>query len=165
MKKTLSIRFGYFLGFIAILFVIGFDYFLQSHGLIPCPLCILQRIMMIALSIVFFIGMLRNYRRVGNTILCILGIFITFFGMILAGRQSWLQHVPPVGTGECGVSLDYLLSLLPLNEVAKMVWQGGTECSELGWVFLRLSLAEWSLIMFGFFFIFVIVQLKRSRAP
>jgi disulfide bond formation protein DsbB len=162
MKKTRSVRFSYFLGFIVLLFLMGFVFFLQQHGLIPCPLCILQRMMMIALSVVFFMGMLLPLKKTGNIILGIMGLMVTVAGMLLAARQTWLQYTPPIGQGQCGVSLQYLLSILPITDVAKMIWQGGTECSELGWVFLGMSLAEWSLITFGLFFIFVILQLNRS---
>jgi len=162
IKKTRSIQLGYFLGFIITLCFMGFTFFLQSQGLIPCPLCLLQRIMMILLSLVFFIGMFSPFKKTGNIILGLIGLLITFAGMLLAGRQAWLQYIPPLNQGGCGVSLTYLLSILPITDVAKMIWQGGTECSELGWVFLGLSLAEWSLIIFGFFFLFVILQIKRS---
>jgi disulfide bond formation protein DsbB len=158
----ISVRFGYFLGFIAILFLMGFAYFLQHQGLIPCPLCILQRIMMISLCILFFIGMIRSFKKTGNIILGSMALILSLMGMLLAGRQSWLQYMPPQESGGCGVSLEYLLSILPVSDVAKMVWQGGTECSELGRVFWGMSLAEWSLMAFGIFFIFVVLQLKRS---
>jgi disulfide bond formation protein DsbB len=117
---------------------------------------------MFSLSIVFFMGMLWPFKKIGNIIICSMGLLLTTAGMILATRQSWLQYMPPRAEGECGVSLQYLLNILPVSDVAKMVWQGGTECSEVGWLFLGLSLAEWSLILFGLFFIFIMLQLKRS---
>lgn len=158
----MSVQSGYFLGFIVLIFLMAFVYFLQYHGLIPCPLCILQRIVMIALSVVFFIGMLQPCKKIGNMTIGVIGLLLSLTGIILAARQAWLQHMPPSSQGGCGVSLTYLLNILPVTDVIKMVWQGGTECSELGWVFLGLSLAEWSLITFGLFFIFIILQLKRS---
>jgi disulfide bond formation protein DsbB len=162
MKKLISVRQGYMLGFFIILLLEGFVYFLQSEGISPCPLCLLQRWMMGALCALFFVGMLFHFKKTGNKVIGIIGILITLTGMLLAGRQTWLQHIPPIGNGGCGVSLQYLVSVLPFFDVLKLVWQGGTECSETGWVFLHLSLAEWSLILFGIFFIFVILQLKRS---
>lgn len=164
MMKAISIQRGYFLGFIVILLMVGFVFFLQSRGVLPCPLCLLQRMMMMALSVVFFIGMLWPFKRIGNSVLGVLGMAITVGGMLLAGRQVWLQYLPPMSTGGCGVNLQYLLSILPFTDVMKIVWQGGTECSALGWVFLHLSLAEWSLVAFGGFFIFVLVQFKRGLA-
>jgi disulfide bond formation protein DsbB len=162
MKKMISVRQGYLLGFIVIILMISFVYFLESQGIVPCPLCLLQRMMMISLTIIFGIGMLFPFKKVGNILVGLLGLIITFCGMLLAGRQVWLQHMPPIGNGGCGVSLQYLLSVLPFTDVLKLVWQGGAECSERGWIFLYLSLAEWSLILFGIFFIFVMVQLKRG---
>lgn len=162
MKSTVSVRRAYFFSFLILVCFTGFTFYLQSQGFTPCALCLLQRSLMIILSIVFFIGMLFHFNKWGTLLFGMSGLIVTFAGMLLAGRQSWLQYMPPQGSGNCGVSLQYLINILPMTEVAKMVWQGGTECSELGWVFMGLSLAEWSLITFGVFFIFILLQLKRS---
>jgi protein dithiol:quinone oxidoreductase len=162
MKKTGSVRVNYFLGFVVLLFLMGFSFLLQYQGIVPCPLCLLQRMMMMALIIVCFIGIVCPFKKTGYIVLNMVGLLISLMGMLLAGRQIWLQYTPPIGQGECGVSLYYLLNILPMADVAKIVWQGGTECSEVGWVFLGLSLAAWSLLLFGSFFIFMIWQLKRS---
>ena len=83
-----------------------------------------------------------------------------FCGILLSGRQVWLQHVPPNGLGECGISLTYMFKIFPFTEALKHVWRGGTECSEQGFVFLNLSLAEWSLLWFILFFILFTYEIK-----
>ncbi|MBV8801534.1 MAG: disulfide bond formation protein B [Gammaproteobacteria bacterium] len=159
--KIQSVRQGYFFAFLIVLLILGFIFLLQSQGVIPCPLCLLQRMMLIGLSIIFFIGMIFPFKKRGQFFIGFLGILTSTLGLVFAGRQAWLQHMPPVGNGGCGVSLEYLFNLLPFVDVMKLVWQGGTECSEIGWVFLHLSLAEWSFILFGLFFIFILWQLRR----
>ena len=83
-------------------------------------------------------------------------------GILLSGRQVWLQHVPPSSLGECGASLTYMFQTLPVMKVINHVWTGGIECSQQGWTFMYLSLAEWSLLGFLGFFVFAVLQLKRS---
>ena len=160
--KKLSIRQSYLFAFLTIIVIMAFIFLLQSQGIVPCPLCLLQRMMMVILSIIFFAGMIFPYKKARYLLISLAGVLTTSIVMLLAGRQVWLQYMPPIGNGGCGVSLQYLFSVLPFKDVMKLVWQGGTECSELGWVFLHLSLAEWSFILFGLFFIFVIWQLIRS---
>ena len=87
--------------------------------------------------------------------------------MMHLGIDSWpysfLQHMPYSSLGDCGISLQYLFKIFPFTDAMKQLWQGGTECSQHGYEFLNLSLAEWSLIAFIVFFFFVILQLKRAK--
>src|SRR4029079_1091536 len=128
--------------------------FVESYlKMTPCPLCILQRIVMIMIGIIFLLNMIGKFHKYIYTLFTALGAILSLSGILLAGRQVWLQHLPKEGLGECGASLSYMLKILPLIETLKHVWRGGIECSEQGFVFLNLSLAEWSFIWFGIFFI------------
>lgn len=163
MKKANKARFGYFLGFVLIVFLLGLAEYLEVYkGMIPCPLCMLQRIVLVVLGVMFFIGMIFRMKRIGLFAIGLLSLFTCIGGILLSGRQVWLQHVPPSSLGECGVSLTYMFHTLPLMDVLKHVWTGGIECSQQGWAFMYLSLAEWSLLGFLGFFVFAVMQLKRS---
>lgn len=163
MNNVWSIRFSYFIGCMLIAALLGMAAYLEVYkGINPCPLCILQRIVLLTLGIIFFLAMALKIKKTGNILFGILGLITSLGGILLAGRQVWLQHAPPAGLGECGVSLQYMFKIFPLMEALKHVWQGGIECSQHGWVFMHLSLAEWSLLWFVLFFIFVIVQIKRA---
>ncbi|MDG2302078.1 MAG: disulfide bond formation protein B, partial [Gammaproteobacteria bacterium] len=50
---------------------------------------------------------------------------------------------------ECGPGLEYLLEVYPLFDVLKTVLKGSGDCAETQWVFLNLSIAEWSLFSFS----------------
>jgi len=163
MKKASKVRFGYFFAFLLIVFLLGLAEYLEIYkGMIPCPLCMLQRMVLIMLGVVFFIGMLFHMKKMGLFVIGLLSLLTTVGGILLSGRQVWLQHVPPSSLGECGASLSYMFQTLPLMKVLNHVWIGGIECSQHGWTFMYLSLAEWSLIGFLVFFVFALVQLKRS---
>lgn len=163
MKKASKARFSYFLGFLLILFLLGLAEYLEIYkAMVPCPLCMLQRIVFMGLGVIFFMGLIFHLKTVGLFVISLFSLLTSIGGILLSGRQVWLQHVPPTSLGECGASLTYMFKTFPLMNVLKHVWTGGIECSQQGWAFMYLSLAEWSLIAFAGFFVFAVLQLKRS---
>ncbi|NWN82855.1 MAG: disulfide bond formation protein B, partial [Halomonas sp.] len=48
----------------------------------------------------------------------------------------------------CGPGLDYMLDILPLQEVVNMVLSGSGECAEVDFLFLGISLPAWTLVGF-----------------
>lgn len=149
----------YLLGFLLIMLLLAISAYLEVFaGIIPCPLCSLQRATFGFLGILFLLGLgfytLRI--RIGGVIVHTLLVIAALMGIILSGRQIWLQHFPPSLGTECGVSLQYLLEALPLREALQKVFEGGPECSQRGWQFLSLNMAEWSLLCFAGFLFFAL---------
>jgi protein dithiol:quinone oxidoreductase len=142
-------RIGYALGFLVCLGLLGYAYYLQyGEGLDPCPLCILQRVAVAGMGLVFLVAIFHNPGRIGATIYALLQLGIGGAGAALAVRQVWLQSLPKDQVPACGMSLDYMLDTLPLAETLKKVFEGSGECAEKGWVFLHLSIAGWTLVFF-----------------
>jgi len=161
MIKLFSPRLTYLIGFIIVCISMGATAYLQTHyGITPCPLCILQRIVLALLGIVFFFGATLQLKKVGRIFFDVLASAFATMGVLLAGRQVWLQHMPSQGT-DCGASLQYMLQALPLNQVLQKVFAGSAECSRVDWRFLSLSLAEWSLICFVVLLFIAVLQLVR----
>ena len=158
----ISTRFHYFLGLVIICLLLGFSFYLQAHGMVPCALCLLQRIVLAILGFIFLIGALSKFKCIGQSILAIVTLIIAAIGVFLSGRQAWLQHFPSHQTGECAASLQYMMQALPLNEVLVKVLQGSAECADRVWSLLGLSLAEWSLACFVVIFLFGFYQLYRA---
>lgn len=152
-------KFGilYTIGFLIICTLLAISYYLEVYsGFNPCPLCIFQRFVFGFLGIVFFVGIL-TYKKFWNRLTTdFMIVLFSIAGIILAGRQVWIQQYPPANASECGVSLQYMLQALPLGEVFKKVFSGTAECTQRGWEFLHLNMAEWSLIWFIVFFLFAI---------
>src|SRR5438105_10155083 len=102
MKNLLTFRFTYFLGFILIAVLLGGAFYLQTYkGMSPCPLCLLQRVVMAALGVIFIIGAIFKLNKWGNVLLGFLGLLTAASGSLFAGRQVWLQLYPPGDSGGC----------------------------------------------------------------
>jgi len=129
--------------------LLGFGYYLQfGKGLEPCPLCIFQRLAYTAILVIAAIGLFHGPRRPWLWIYSGLVSVAAVAGILIAGRQVWLQHLPADQVPECGPGLNYMLQVFSLPKTLQMVFRGSGECAEVHWTFLSLSIAEWSLICF-----------------
>ncbi len=113
----------------------------------PCPLCILQRVAVIGMGVIFLLLAVHNPRS-GWARRIYLGLFglSVLGGIIVAGRHVWLQHLPPDKVPSCGPGLGYMLDTFPLAETLKKVFTGSGECASIDWSFLGLSMPTWVVI-------------------
>ena len=149
MFSKLTPRLGYSAGFLICGLLFAFALYLQYYEYQnPCPLCILQRVAFIAMMAVFLVGAIHGPRHTGATIYSTLLVIIAAIGAGIATRHVWLQHLPKDRVPECGPGLEYMLNRFPLTQALEKVFRGSGECAEVGWTFLNLSIAEWSLLWF-----------------
>ncbi|UCF75788.1 MAG: disulfide bond formation protein B [Betaproteobacteria bacterium] len=169
MFSRLQPRLGYAAGFLVCAGMIGFALYLQHvEGQEPCPLCILQRVVWVALGALFIVAAVHGPARIGAIVYGVLLFVIAGVGMGIAGRHVWLQHLPKDQVPACGPDLDFMLRQFPLSETLRRVLSGTGECAETGWTFLGLSIAGWSLLWFvviGAFAVFLtILALASARS-
>ena len=157
---TASSRKANLLAFLVVILLLGVTYYLQYYaGFVPCPLCLLQRFTMMGLGLIFFIGTIFFFQRTGKIILSVIAYIYALIGVLLAGRQVWLQHMPTAISGtDCSASLEYMMQALPITQVMQKIFSGSAECSLVDWRFLHLSLAEWALLSFLAFLFFTACQ-------
>jgi disulfide bond formation protein DsbB len=117
-------------------------------GLEPCPLCMFQRVAMVALGSVFAIAALHAPPGALARLYAVLGVVVAGAGAGIAGRHVYVQNLPPELVPECTPGLDYLVDVFPWTEVVRKVLTGSGECAEIDWVFLGLSMPAWVLIWF-----------------
>jgi disulfide bond formation protein DsbB len=142
-------RIGYLLGFLVCVGLMGYAFYLQYvEGIEPCPLCMLQRICVVAMGVVFLIAAFHNPGRAGAGVYALLQLLFGGAGAALAARQVWLQSLPKDQVPACGMGLNYMLDTLPFTDVLRKVLEGSGECAEKGWEFLHLSIAGWTLVFF-----------------
>lgn len=135
--------------FAACALLLGYAYYAQFYlGLEPCPLCIFQRIALIALAAVFALAGAHDPGRAGARVYASLIAVVALLGAGIAGRHVWLQSLPPDQVPACGPDLEYMLDLLPITEVIRKVFTGSGECAEIDWTFLGLAMPGWVLLWF-----------------
>lgn len=164
---TVTSRNGFLLGFLASCALIAtalyMQYVLKQE---PCPLCIFQRLFVIALGGVALLGALHNPQLFGRRIYAALLALLALGGGAVAARQVWLQHLPADQVPECGPGLDYMLETFPLSDTLGMVLRGSGECAEVGWTLLGFSIAEWMLVVFAGYLIYAAILMSaRVRGP
>ncbi len=145
-----SFRSQFLLGFLLSAGLIAFALFSQFQwGLLPCPLCIFQRIAFAGLAVVFLIGGLHAPKRVwGRRFYGLLALIPAGIGAGIAGRHVWLTTLPPDKVPECGPPLQFMMDTNPLTDVIRKVLTGSGECAKVDWSFLGLSMPAWSLVWF-----------------
>ena len=142
--------------------LLSFGYFLQYvQGLDPCPLCQVQRAFYYLVGLAFLAGALHGRFLPAYSLLAAL---FTLGGIGTAGRQVWLQHLPPDKVPQCGPDLGFMLKNLPLSRTLEKLFTGSGECAVVDWSFLGLSIAEWSLGWFCALFGYALwLTLKRGK--
>ena len=114
----------------------------------PCPLCMIQRVIFIAIGIIFFIAALHNPKRIAARVYSGLIVLFALSGVAVAGRHIWIQHLPKDQVPGCGPGLDFMLKNFPMADVWQELMHGSGECAEKGWTFLTLGIPEWSLVSY-----------------
>ena len=136
-------------------------------GLEPCPLCIFQRMFVIALGVVMLVAALHDPAQIGRRIYGALIVVLGVLGLVVAGRHVWLQNLPADQVPECGPGLEYMLEAFPLMEALSLVFRGSGECADVQWVFLGLTIPGWTLVVFVGFTVFglLLVATRLWSAP
>ena len=150
-------------GFLFCVFLIAYALYTQYViGLEPCPLCILQRVAVIALGLSFlFMALKHPQTKQSKFFGSLLMTIISSAGVGVAARHVWLQNLPPDKVPGCGPGLDFMMATFPLSEVLEMVFSGSGECAEISWSFAFLSMPAWVLIwliILGTYGVWVILQ-------
>jgi len=135
------------IGFLACAGLIAYALYSQHVlGYEPCPLCIFQRVAVIALGVVFGLAWLHGPGLRGARIYAGLLALAALAGSLIAWRHLWIIAQPPGTVAECGAGLDYMLDVLPLHEVLAKVLTGSGECAKVDWRFLGLTMPAWVLV-------------------
>jgi protein dithiol:quinone oxidoreductase len=156
-----SPRICFFLGFAACVSLLAAGAFLQLvEELEPCPLCISQRLAILATGLLFLIAGVHNR---GRKIYAILIGLTALFGSSISARHVWLQHLPPDEVPECSPGLEYVFQNFPLADTIKLMLTGTGECAKVDWTFFGLAIPAWTLIAFLGLAGFALLQMLNNN--
>jgi disulfide bond formation protein DsbB len=145
-----SFRAQYLAGFVLSYAMIGAALYIE-HGMLmmPCPLCMLQRIAFAALGFVFLLGGLHAPKGAGGRrAYGVLALVPAAAGAYLAGKHVWIQSLPASEVPQCtNMSLDFMVEAMgPLKALATAM-QGSGECAKVDAIF-GVSIPVWALAWF-----------------
>ena len=124
----------------------GIVYLQNELGLVPCPMCSVQRYALMGVIVLCALGM-NTLSPLRTLIMSWLVFFTAGFGAFVAARQTWLQWYPPQEVS-CGRDFYGMVENLPLQRLVPTIFKGGGDCTKVDWTFLGGSIANWSFVIF-----------------
>lgn len=139
-------------------------YFQYVEGLNPCPLCIIQRVVVLALGLWLLLMAGVNAKPGGGAskLLNGVGVLISLLGVAAAGRQVWLQSLPPADIPACGPDLAYMMEAFTASEMFTELLRGSGDCAKVDWSLLGLSMGAWMLVFFSLAALFFLLRAVRK---
>ena len=132
-------------------------------GLVPCYLCIVQRVFVITTGVIALIAAIHNPGNSGIRLWGLLTAVAAAAGSGFSIRQLWLQSLPEDQVPACGPPADFLMDRFSVGEWLPMLLQGDGNCAKGDWSFLGLSIAGWLLVCFAGIILLSLWQVIRPR--
>lgn len=152
------------LGLLVCVAALATVYFFQYvKGLHPCPLCIMQRLAFYGYGLVCLLAVIQHAKGKMARMYSMGLTLLSSFGISMALRQLYLQHLPAGQAPACAPSLNFMLKNFPLHEVLKTLFYGSGDCAIVHWKFLGLSMAGWSLMCMLVLFVLSVKLWWQSR--
>lgn len=144
--------------------LLGFAEYLQHGlGLDPCPWCIAQRLVYIAIALDALVAALHRPGPAGTMVYAGIGALLGLAGAVAAGYHIYLQNDPKRAASCIGSWLERALDASKIGKAIPPLLQYDGTCTPKPWSFLSLSIPEWSLVWFVILFIAFCVMLYRAR--
>ena len=142
--RTLNLSF-----FLACMGLIATAYYMEYvMYLDPCPLCMVQRYIIILIATAGLAAVLQSPNRRGELVYCCVQVVLCMLGASVAGRHVWLQHAPADKIPECFPGIEMIFAHNRFFDALAIVFAGTGECAQVSWKFLGLSIPEWTLLVF-----------------
>lgn len=133
----------------------------RTLNLAACPLCILQRMLYLTLAVESVAAFFLAHRPVAGRSSAALMSVTALTGAGVAAYQIWLQRFAQ-GIS-CTADQPWWERFVNwAGAQSPLLFEATGLCSEAGWKFLGLSIAEWSLIAFTTLAVASIVAVRRN---
>lgn len=113
-----------------------------SLGMVPCPMCIVQRYCIMALAIFTTLALFHQRWSV------FVAIAFACMGAFTAARQSFLQWNPPEFMS-CGRDFYAMVEAFPLSKLIPSLFAGSGDCASSAENLFGVTLANASFIFFA----------------
>ncbi len=150
------------IGILGIGLVAGGLVLARTMNLAACPLCILQRMVYLLISIEVFLS-LAIFQTYRSSFYTSVGVSLTAAaGIWMAGYQTWLQRFAV--NVSCTADQPWWEGFVNwAGSQWPLLFEASGLCSEAGWKFLGLSIAEWSLVAFSSMTVAMLAAIFRRQ--
>ena len=157
----LSARFPFFLALaISLGLVAGGVVLAVTLNIAACPLCIAQRMLYLGVAAAALLGLALDRWRIPYLTATLVMAALSATGACVAAWQTYLQRFA-VDT-RCSGAMAWWEQLIDwAGEKLPLLFYASGLCSEPGWKFMGLSIAEWSLLAFSFLTALALYALLR----
>jgi disulfide bond formation protein DsbB len=131
----------------------------QGVSFLPCPLCILQRVAYLGITIFCFLAVgIAPLSKLFHG----LAVISAAYGVSVAARQVWLLSHPEIS---CGIDpLEVWINQFQLAKGLPWLFKADGLCSAKLPTILGLQVPEWSLFWFGVLLLILLITLFRKPA-
>lgn len=143
---------------------VAFSYFYIQKTLfmMPCPLCIIQRLIFIMIGCVFLADFAFYPRsKGGSKMMYLLKLLSIFSGIAVAARHLYLQSLPPGKAPACGLDFYGMFEQYPFFEALGRSLLGTGDCAtKQSWLFLTIP--QWSMSIYVALLIYAIILHRKA---
>jgi disulfide bond formation protein DsbB len=133
----------------------------QTLNLAACPLCILQRMLYLLLALEAGAAWMLSDSTLPRRLIALVMTATAATGVWIAAYQTWLQRFAKgVNCTADQPWWEHFVSWAGTQW--PLMFEASGMCSEAGWKFLGLSIAEWSLMAFSTMTVAMLVALLRK---
>jgi disulfide bond formation protein DsbB len=139
--------------------LVGFALYLQhAKDMLPCPLCVIQRYLFLAIAICSLIGALGDKVKLGAG-LALLG---ALGGLGVVGKHLYVLAHPGFS---CGIDpMETILNKIPTATMMPWLFRADGLCENARDTVLGLSIPQWSAVWFALLTASLVwVLVRRSR--
>ncbi|MES2258793.1 MAG: disulfide bond formation protein B [Pseudomonadota bacterium] len=138
--------------------LIGAALYLQHVvDLLPCPLCVIDRYLFLAIGIACLAGSFSSKPRIGAGV-ALLG---ALGGLVSAGKHLYVLAHPGLS---CGIDpMETMLNKIPTATYLPFLFQADGLCENATEGLLGLSIPQWAFVWFGLFTVALAWTLLRRR--
>jgi len=134
--------------------------------LVPCNMCVLQRIAVCSLGMVFLLAAVVPCKVwVARVSAGVIGLTASA-GVAVALRHVWMQAQPLGSLPSCGADFYSLVDIFGFYEAVTRVLAGGGDCQAINWTLLGFSMPLWvslALAALGVSGVLINLSLARTR--
>lgn len=129
------------------------------YQITACPLCIVQRILYLAIALVSGLGLaFASRHQAVRLIASLMSAVLAATGAAIAGYQIYLQRNPFAAT--CGDGMAWWEQLVEqAGQWVPMLFKAEGICSDIGWTLFGFSIPELSLLAFCGLFVLGLLTL------